>query len=313
LTMRAIRFLKKTRRKLTINGNETIGFDKSNVECYNCYKWGHFAKEYRALRNQDNKNKESSRRSVPMETSTALVLCDGLGGYDCSDQAEEGCNYELMAFLSSSFDSKVSDNEEEEVSQPKVEKKTVRPSIAKIEFVKPKQQEKTARKTIKQVKQHRQNTYSPRGNKINWNNVMSQKPRNNFEMFNKDQGVIDSGCSRNMTGNMSYLTEYEEIDGGYVAFGWNPKGGKIIRKGQKVKVLRYDNGTEFKNREMNQFCDMKGTLRKFSVARTPQQNRVAEKRNMTLIRAVRTMLADSKLPTTFWTEAVNIACYVQNK
>ncbi|GKB48574.1 putative ribonuclease H-like domain-containing protein, partial [Tanacetum coccineum] len=45
-----------------------------------------------------------------------------------------------------------------------------------------------------------------------------------------DQGVIDSGCSRHMTGNMSYLTDYEEIDGGYVAFGGNPKGGKITGK-----------------------------------------------------------------------------------
>ncbi|GKE99804.1 hypothetical protein Tco_0023155 [Tanacetum coccineum] len=43
----------------------------------------------------------------------------------------------------------------------------------------------------------------------------------------QDQGVIDSGCPRHMTGNMSYLTDYEEIDGGYVAFGGNPKGGKI--------------------------------------------------------------------------------------
>ncbi|GKE57212.1 hypothetical protein Tco_1496397, partial [Tanacetum coccineum] len=46
----------------------------------------------------------------------------------------------------------------------------------------------------------------------------------------QDQGAINSGCSRHMTGNMSYLTDYEEIDGGYVAFGGNPKGGKIIRK-----------------------------------------------------------------------------------
>ncbi|GJU67341.1 ribonuclease H-like domain-containing protein [Tanacetum coccineum] len=84
LTMRARRFLKNTGRKLTVNGNETIGFDKSKVECYNCHKRGHFAKECRAPRNQDNKNKESSRRSMHVETSTstALVLCDGLGGYD---------------------------------------------------------------------------------------------------------------------------------------------------------------------------------------------------------------------------------------
>ncbi|GJT87021.1 putative ribonuclease H-like domain-containing protein [Tanacetum coccineum] len=97
LTMRARRFLKNTRRKLTINGNETIGFDKSKVECYNCHKRGQFSRECRAPKNQDNKKKESSRRSVPMETSTstAMVSCDSLGGYDWSDQAEEGPNYAL--------------------------------------------------------------------------------------------------------------------------------------------------------------------------------------------------------------------------
>ncbi|GJX60598.1 ribonuclease H-like domain-containing protein [Tanacetum coccineum] len=142
-----------------------------------------------------------------------------------------------------------------------------------------------------------------------------------------------------MTGNMSYLTDYEEIDRGYVAFRGNPKGGKITGKctiktatkdetsgilksfitrienlvDYKVKVIRCDNGTEFKNKEMNHFCEMKGILRQYSVARTPQQNGVAERRNMTLIEAARTMLADSKLPTTFWAEAVNTACYVQNR
>ncbi|GJV55534.1 putative ribonuclease H-like domain-containing protein [Tanacetum coccineum] len=240
LTMRARRFLKNTGRKLTVNGNETIGFDKSKVECYNCHKRGNFARECRALRNQDNKN-ESSRRSVPVETSTstALVSCDGLGGYDWSDQAEEGPNYALkeLTHLQDSDSKKglgyqkynavpppytgnfmpptpdlsftgldefvnkpvvenrksdeevykvvrksddaptieewVSDSEEENVSRPKTEKKTVKPSIAKIKCVKPKQQEKTARKIVKQAEKHRQNTYSPRGNQTNWNNMMS--------------------------------------------------------------------------------------------------------------------------------------------
>ncbi|GJR56834.1 putative ribonuclease H-like domain-containing protein [Tanacetum coccineum] len=81
----------------------------------------------------------------------------------------------------------------------------------------------------------------------------------------------------------------------------------------KVKVIRCDNGTEFKNRVMNQFCEMKGIKRKFSVARTPQQNRVTERKNRTLIESTRNMLADSKLPTTFWAETVNTACYVQNR
>ncbi|GJS74483.1 ribonuclease H-like domain-containing protein [Tanacetum coccineum] len=64
---------------------------------------------------------------------------------------------------------------------------------------------------------------------------------------------------------------------------------------------------------MNQFCKMKGIKREFSVARTSQQNGVAKRKNRTLIEAARTMLADSKLPTTFWAKAVNTACYVQNR
>nr|GEX02957.1 hypothetical protein [Tanacetum cinerariifolium] len=263
LTMRARRFLKKTRRKLTVNGNDTIRFGKSNVDCYNCHKKGHFARECRALKSQYTKHKESTRRTVPVEipASTTLVSCDGLGCYDWSDQAEEGLNYTLMAYTSTncrqlqerlgyenynavpppytanfmhpkpdlSFtrldefankpvvencDAKiseskpkdvrkntdaliikewVSDDEEEAVIQPKVEKKAVKTSIAKIEFVKPKQPKNKARKTVKNVENLRQNTHRPRG-------------------------------------NMSYLIDYEEIDGGYVAFGGNPKGGKITGK-----------------------------------------------------------------------------------
>ncbi|GJT84653.1 putative ribonuclease H-like domain-containing protein [Tanacetum coccineum] len=71
----------------------------------------------------------------------------------------------------------------------------------------------------------------------------------------------------------------------------------------KVKVIRCDNRTEFKNKVMNQFCEIKGIKREFSVARTPQQNGVAERKNRTLIEATRTMLAYLKLPTTFWAEA----------
>ncbi|GJU97693.1 retrovirus-related pol polyprotein from transposon TNT 1-94 [Tanacetum coccineum] len=82
---------------------------------------------------------------------------------------------------------------------------------------------------------------------------------------------------------------------------------------KKVKIIRCDNGTEFKNRVMNEFCEKKGIKREFSVARTPQQNGVAKRRNRTLIEAARTMLADSKLPTIFWAKAVNTACYVQNR
>ncbi|GJT63833.1 ribonuclease H-like domain-containing protein [Tanacetum coccineum] len=164
--------------------------------------------------------------------------------------------------------------------------------------------------------------------------VWKPNTKGNPQMDLQEQGVIDSGNSRHMIGNMSYLTDFEEINGGYVAFGGNPKGGKITGRAtkdetsgilksfitrvenlidQRVMVIRCDNGTEFKNKEMNQFCERKGIKREFSVARTPQQNGVAERKNRTLIEAARTILADSKLPTTFWAEVVNTACYVQNR
>ncbi|GJR23559.1 putative ribonuclease H-like domain-containing protein [Tanacetum coccineum] len=84
-------------------------------------------------------------------------------------------------------------------------------------------------------------------------------------------------------------------------------------KDLKVKIIRCDNGGEFRNREMDEFYSRKGIKREFNNARTPQQNGVAERRNRTLIEAARTMLADARLPVTFWAEVVNTACYVQNR
>ncbi|GKA66036.1 ribonuclease H-like domain-containing protein [Tanacetum coccineum] len=111
LTMRERRLLKNTEEKFSVNGIETIRFDKSKVECYNCHKRRHFTRECRALRNQENRNRESTRKSVPVETTTsnALISCDGLGDYDWSDQAEEGpINFALMAYSFTSSNSEVS-------------------------------------------------------------------------------------------------------------------------------------------------------------------------------------------------------------
>ncbi|GJZ21851.1 retrovirus-related pol polyprotein from transposon TNT 1-94 [Tanacetum coccineum] len=164
--------------------------------------------------------------------------------------------------------------------EAKIKKKTFKPSFAKIEFVKPKQQENTARQI--QVS----DGLGPQKKMIFLSNVQGNPQMDLHDQ--RDELIVKLN---HMTWNMSYLTDYEEIEWRY----W------------------CDNGTEFKNKEMNQFCDRKGIKREFSVARTPQQNKVVKRKNRTLIKAARTMLADSKLPITFWAEAVNIACYVQNR
>ncbi|GKE31494.1 hypothetical protein Tco_1450816 [Tanacetum coccineum] len=80
LTMRVKRFLKKTGRILNFNGKETVGFDKTKVECYNFHMRGYFARECRAPRNQWNRNEDATRRIVPVETpANALVVQDGIG------------------------------------------------------------------------------------------------------------------------------------------------------------------------------------------------------------------------------------------
>nr|GEW71721.1 ribonuclease H-like domain-containing protein [Tanacetum cinerariifolium] len=176
----------------------------------------------------------------------------------------------------------VSDDEEDNVTQPKIVKKTVRPIIVKKEFVKHRQQKKTARKTVKKTMKKLIDDMLL----LEETSKEGKSQEKVFFLATKDE---TSGILK------SFITRIENL------------------VDHKVKVIRCDNATELKNRELNQFCEMKGILRQFSVARTPQQNEVAERRNKTLIKAARTMLADSKLPTTFWTEVVNTACYVQNR
>ncbi|GJW66382.1 ribonuclease H-like domain-containing protein [Tanacetum coccineum] len=113
LTMRVKRFLKKTGRNLNFNSKETVGFDKTKVECYNYHKRSHFARECRAPRNQGNRNGDGPRRNALVDTSTtnALVVQDGIDGYDWSFQAEEGIkNFALMAYTSQGSSSSSSSN-----------------------------------------------------------------------------------------------------------------------------------------------------------------------------------------------------------
>ncbi|KAI3821031.1 hypothetical protein L1987_08587 [Smallanthus sonchifolius] len=81
----------------------------------------------------------------------------------------------------------------------------------------------------------------------------------------------------------------------------------------KVRRIRSDNGTEFKNNVMELLCLKKGIRHEFSAPYTPQQNGVATRKNRTLIETTRTMLLDAKLPVTFWAEAVNTTFHVLNR
>nr|GEW05216.1 hypothetical protein [Tanacetum cinerariifolium] len=137
LTMRFKRFIKKTRKKLDLNGKETVTFDRTKVECYNCHKRGHFARECKAPRNQENRNRDAPRRNAPDDTSTtnALVVQDGICGYDLSFQAEEGLiNFALMAYTSQGSSSSLSlDSEKKDDLKLKLEKlKTSSKNLTKL-------------------------------------------------------------------------------------------------------------------------------------------------------------------------------------
>nr|GEX50207.1 hypothetical protein [Tanacetum cinerariifolium] len=210
LTLRVKRFIKKTGRKLDLNGKETVVFDMTKVECYNCHMRGHFARQCRAPRNQGNRNRHAPTRNTLEDTSTtnALVVQDGIGlkgeGYHVVPPPYTRNCMPPRADLSfaglddSVFKSKVS--------------KTVT-SVPKIET----NASKTSNDNLEKPKNVRSKASLIEGWKSDIKDKDVFKPK-------EDQGIFDNGCSKHITRNMSYLTDYQEIDGGFVSFGGNAKG-----------------------------------------------------------------------------------------
>nr|GEX65349.1 retrovirus-related Pol polyprotein from transposon TNT 1-94 [Tanacetum cinerariifolium] len=461
LSMRADKFWKKTGKRISIQGSDMAGFDKSKVECFNCHKMGHFARECRAPRNQDRGRRDNYRQGSKAEEQApkALMVIDGVGwdwsymendekyhalvadelapiefalmantsaeskvfnnslcSKDCllkaskdlnnliesqrSDKIKEGLGYSVVPlppaqhYLSPKKDlswtglPECADDTATDYSgpSPTVEStsgddqnrnssvfETVPSPITPkpfIKFVKPKDsQSKSKSGKTESPKKPLVKNFPPVNRKFStgsrnfpsanrkfhitsrkfptdstkcstadmgmkgkavkpsacwfWKPSQSLSNKGQFQNNIDDKGYWDSSCSRHMAGNISYLFDYEPFDGGYVSFGQGGckiTGKETIKTGKLefenvyfVKELKCDNRGEFRNKEMNDFCSQKRIKREFSNARTPQQNGIAERRNKTLIEAARTMLAEAKLPVTFWAKAVNTACYVQNR
>ncbi|GKE20416.1 ribonuclease H-like domain-containing protein, partial [Tanacetum coccineum] len=192
LSMRVRKYYQRTGKKITINGSDTTGYDKSKVECFNCHKMGHFAREYRGPRNQESRprNQDSSRRTMNVEDTSfnAMVSIDG-AGFDWSFMAEEEVTTNMALALSL-----------EEFQQPEfegygpksvyvdtsneVKKTSDTPLVEELvsekekQTIFPKQQDKTARKLVKTV-----NTAHPKST------VFSAKPLSRFSKSAQSTGI----------------------------------------------------------------------------------------------------------------------------
>nr|GEW69309.1 putative ribonuclease H-like domain-containing protein [Tanacetum cinerariifolium] len=403
LSMRADRFWKKTGKKITIQGTDVAGFDKSKVEYFNCHKMGHFARECRAPRSQDRGRREIYKQGSKEEEPApkALMAIDGVEARLVEFKTQEIKFCEKIRGLE--FNVKVKNNKIEnlmnELEQEVRNLIRTRRVLDTVLFPPPAQVYSPPKKdmswiglpkfvddTITDYSRTSPSIETDSPTDIKTNKVESvRKSYGNSQNNIDDKGYWDSGCSRHMTGNISYLFDYEPYDGGYVSFGQG--GGKITGKGIiKTGKLEFQNVYFVKDLKYNlfsvsQICDNKNSVlfndfecivlgRDFKLKddtnallrtprqhnmysidlnnivphkdltylvakasadesmlwhrrlchlnfktmnKTPQQNRVAERRNRTLIEAARTMLADAKLPVTFWAEAVNATCYVQNR
>nr|GEV54344.1 uncharacterized mitochondrial protein AtMg00810-like [Tanacetum cinerariifolium] len=266
LTMRARRFLQKTGRNLGDNRVTSMGFDMSKVECYNCHRKGHFARECRSPKESRRSCvTEPQRRTAPVENSTSNALvsqCDGIGSYDWSYQAEEEpTNFALMAITSSSSSS---DNESvpsfvQSSKQVKTPRHSVQPVKAPILYatLKPTSLKSNGsgkrknRKTyfmcrsvdhlIKDCDYHAKKKAQPTPRNYAHMVLTQSKPMSITAVRPVSAAVpkIMAPVVSAAKGNMSYLSDFKELNGGYVAFGGNPKGGKISSKG-KIKTGKLD-------------------------------------------------------------------------
>nr|GEX16354.1 ribonuclease H-like domain-containing protein [Tanacetum cinerariifolium] len=365
LTIRARRFLQKIGRNLGANGPTSMGFDMSKVECYYCHRKGHFSRECSVMVQEAIIRAIKQRRRLqilllwlfhqvhllimrhsvqPIKTPIPAAIPAPASQKSISNgkrRNRKACFVGKMLTQSKT----VLNTAVRPVSAALPNISVTRPRHTHHDFTKSKL---PIRRHISRSPSSKTSVSPPRvtaAKALVVSDVQGKQGTwGNPQQALTDNGVIDSGCSRHMTGNMSYLSEFKELNGGYVAFGGNPKGGKITGKGKiKTSKLDFDDVYFVKELKFNlfsvsQICDKKNSVLfidteclvlsfEFKLPdesqvllrvprennRTPRQNGIAERKNRTLIKAARTMLVDSLLPIPFWAETVNTACYVQNR
>nr|GEW07516.1 ribonuclease H-like domain-containing protein [Tanacetum cinerariifolium] len=266
---------------------ETVGFDRTKVECYNCHRRGHFARECMAPRNQENRNRDAPTRNAPVDTSTtnALVIQDAAvltkSGQVPVNAAKQSSH---RAATSVSAARRVNTA----TSRPNVN--NTLPTIysyfkAHLPVRRP-FNKKSAAKT---------NKFNKKVNTAKVNNVTTAGPKAVVSAVEGNRNNDVNEVLQILLKIQIHANKHKTSD---LLICLNPMsvGNKNIYMNLLSRIYR--------NRSNG---------RESSVARTPQQNGIAEKKNKTLIEAARTMLADFKLPTAFWAEAVNTACYGQAK
>nr|GEU77416.1 putative ribonuclease H-like domain-containing protein [Tanacetum cinerariifolium] len=340
LSMRAKRYFQRTCKKITINGSDTAGYDKTKVECFNCHKMGHFLRKCKSPKSQESRprNQDSSRKTVIVEdtSSKAMVAIDG-AGFDWSYMGDDEVptNMALIAFSDSEGDpqtalrdTRIFDSSSKGgkiIDKGKI--RTRKLDFKDVYFVK---ELKFNLFSVSQMCDKKNSVLftkteclilSPNFKLPDENQVLLKVPRkNNIYSFDLKNVVPSKGltCLFAKTTNDESNLWHRRL--GHINFKTMNKLVKenLVRGienqlNHKVKIIRCDSGTEFKNYEMNQLCGVKGIKMEFSNAKTSQQNGIAERKNRTIIEAARTMLTDSLLPIPFWAEAANIDCYVQNR